>query len=125
MVLASGVPAPFDRPAAKAVGQLDAEGLEVLVSRNLVLFDQKEERFRLHDLFRDLARDGFSEEKRVRRRQAPRRAFSKCLVHGRRKAQRDKEGFFDGLRLFDRERAHIEAGKLGPPRTRKTVTKRC
>ena len=104
-------PAPFDRPAAKAVGQLDAEGLEVLVSRNLVLFDQKEERFRLHDLFRDLARDGLSEEKEYAAAKRHAGHFLSVLSMAGARHSEDKEGFFDGLRLFDRERAHIEAGQ--------------
>ena len=104
-------PAPFDRRAAQAVGELDGEELEVLVSRNLVLFDEKEERFRLHDLFRDLAREGLADENEYAA--AKRHAGNFLRVAG---AAHDRylegdEGVLDGLQLFDRERTHIEAGQ--------------
>ena len=104
-------PAPFDRRAGEAVGELDAEGLEVLVSRNLVLFDDKEERFRLHDLFRDLAGEGLSDENEYAAAKRHSGHFLGVEATAGARHIEDKEGFFAGLRVFDRERAHIEAGQ--------------
>ena len=103
--------APFDRPAAEAVGELDAEELEVLVGRNLVIFDEKDDRFRLHDLFRDLAREGLSEEKEYAAAKRHAGHFLGVLSKAGSRHLEDREGFFEGLRLFDRERAHIGAGQ--------------
>ena len=55
-------PAPFDRAAAEAVGEFDDGELDTLVGRSLVLYDAKNARFRLHDLMRDLAREGRDDE---------------------------------------------------------------
>ncbi len=107
-------PAPFDRPAAEAIGELDGEELEVLVSRNLVLFDEKEERFRLHDLFRDLAREGLTQENEyaAAKRHAGRFLHVAGAAHDRYlEGDEGDEGVLDGLRLFDRERTRIEAGQ--------------
>ena len=104
-------PAPFGRDAAKAVGELDDEELEVLVSRNLVLFDEKEDRFRLHDLFRDLAGEDLTEENEYGAAKGHAGHFLSVLSEAGARHIEDKEGFFDGLRVFDRERAHIEAGQ--------------
>ena len=104
-------PAPFDRPAAAAVGDLDADELEVLVGRNLVLFDEKEDRFRLHDLFRDLAREGLTEESGYAAAKRHSGHFLGVEATAGARHIEDKEGFFVGLRVFDRERTHIEAGQ--------------
>ena len=104
-------PAPFDRPAAAAVGELDDEELEVLVSRNLVLFDEKEERFRLHDLFRDLAREGLIDENEYAAAKRHAGHFLNVETSAAAIYRQGNEGVLDGLRLFDRERAHIEAGQ--------------
>ena len=104
-------PAPFDRPAAEAVGELDADELEVLVSRNLVLFDEKEERFRLHDLFRDLAREGLSDENEYAAAKRHAGYFLRVAGAAHDRYLEGDEGVLDGLQLFDRERAHIETGQ--------------
>ncbi len=104
-------PAPFDRPAAEAVGELDADELEVLVSRNLVLFDEKEERFRLHDLFRDLAREGLTQARQYAAAKRHAGHFLAVAAAADDRYDEGNEGVLDGLRLFDRERTHIEAGQ--------------
>ena len=101
-------PAPFDRKAGEAVGELDADGLEALVSRNLVLYDAKEDRFRLHDLFRDLAREDLSEADEYAAAKRHAGHFLDVLSFAGARHIEDKEGFFEGLRLFNRERVHIE-----------------
>ena len=105
------LPAPFDRPAAEAIGDLDAEGLEVLVGRNLVLFDEKEERFRLHDLFRDLAREGLSDEDEYAGAKRHAGHFLGVAAAADDRYDEGNEGVLEGLRLFDSERPHIEAGQ--------------
>ena len=105
-------PAPFDRHAAKAVGSLDDEELEALVSRNLLLFDEKEERFRLHDLFRDLAREGLSDENEYAAAKGHAAHFLAVESAAGARHIEDREGFFEGLRLFDRDRVHIEVGQV-------------
>ena len=104
-------PAPFDRPAAEAVAELDDEELAVLVSRNLILFDENEDRFRLHDLFRDLAREGLTDASEYVAAKRHSRHFLGVETTAGARHIEDKEGFFAGLRVFDRERAHIEAGQ--------------
>ena len=104
-------PAPFGRDTAKAVGELDDEELEVLVSRNLVLFDEKEERFRLHDLFRDLAREGLAEEKEYAAAKRHAGHFLHVAAAADDRYDEGNEGVHDGLGSFDRERTHIEAGQ--------------
>ncbi len=104
-------PAPFDRPAAEAVGELDGEELEVLVSRNLVLFDEKEERFRLHDLFRELAREGLTDASEYVAAKRHAGHFLAVAAAAEDRYNEGNEGVLDGLRLFDRERTHIETGQ--------------
>ena len=104
-------PAPFDRAAAEAVGEFEDGELDTLVGRSLVLYDTKDERFRLHDLMRDLAREGWGEEGAY---DAAKRHAEHYLTVA---SQADDtytsggEGVLEGLRRFDRERAHIEAGQ--------------
>ena len=57
-------PAPFGRPAAEAVGEFEDNELDRLLARSLVLYDAKEDRFRLHDLMRELAWEGLCEAER-------------------------------------------------------------
>ena len=104
-------PAPFDRAAAEAVGEFEDGELDTLVGRSLVLYDAKDDRFRLHDLMRDLAREGWSDEEAYGA--ARRHAGHYLRVAGQADDayERGGEGVLEGLRLFDRERAHIEAGQ--------------
>ncbi len=64
----SVMPADFDRAAAVAVGEFDAEAapspLDELVRRNLIVFDATTERFRWHDLLQEFASGGAADEGR-------------------------------------------------------------
>ena len=105
-------PAPFDRQAAEAVAEFEGDELDTLVGRSLVIYDRDKERFRLHDLMRELAEEGCEEDEA---RQARRRHAAHYLdVAGRanRTYLEGGEGVREGLRLFDQERAQIEAGQV-------------
>ena len=104
-------PAPSDRKAGEVVGELKGEELDALVGRNLVLYDDKEDRFRLHDLFRELARKGLSKENEYAAAKRHAGHFLEVESAAGARYIEDREGFFEGLRLFDRERAHIEVGQ--------------
>ena len=104
-------PAPFDRQAAEAVAELEGDELDTLVGRSLVIYDPDQERFRLHDLMRELAEAGWEQDNA---RHAHRRHAAHYLaVAGRAHDTYLKggEGVLTGLRLFDQERVQIEAGQ--------------
>ena len=104
-------PAPFDRQAAEAVAEFEGDEIDTLEGRSLVIYDPDQERFRLHDLMRELAEAGWDkgEAHQVHRRHAAHylavagRARDTYLEGG--------EGVLEGLRLFDQERVQIEAGQ--------------
>ena len=104
-------PAPFDQAAAEAVGQFEDGELDTLMGRSLVLYDAKDERFRLHDLMRDLARDGRGDEEAYNAAKRHAEHYLKVARRAQSAYLRDSEGVLEGLRLFDRERSHIEAGQ--------------
>ena len=104
-------PAPFDRKAGEVVGELKGEELDALVGRNLVLYDAKEDRFRLHDLFRELAREGLSQESEYAAEKRHAKHFLSVAAAADNRYVEGNEGVLEGLRLFDRERVHIEAGQ--------------
>ena len=104
-------PAPFDRSAAEAVGEFEDGELDTLVGRSLVLYDAKDERFRLHDLMRDVAREGRGDEEAYGAAKRHARHYLTVLSRAGDGYRRGGEGVLEGLRLFDRERAHIEAGQ--------------
>ena len=104
-------PAPFDRQAAEAVAEFEGDELDTLVGRSVVIYDRDQERFRLHDLMRELAEQGCGEEEA---QQARRRHAAHYLdVEGRARNTylEGGEGVLAGLRLFDQERVQIEAGQ--------------
>ena len=104
-------PAPFDRQAAEAVGEFEGDELDVLVGRSLVLYDKKEERLRLHDLMSEVAR--ISRPASEMYGAAGRHAAHYQAVAGRADDTYESggDGVLEGLRLFDRNRVHIEAGQ--------------
>ena len=104
-------PAPFDRAAAKAVGEFEDDELDTLVGRSLVLYDVKDERFRLHDLMRDLAREGQGDEEGYNAAKRHAEHYLKVASQADDTYEGGGEAVLEGLRLFDRERAHIEAGQ--------------
>ena len=105
-------PASFDREAAKAVARFEGGELDTLVGRSLVIYDDDQERFRLHDLMRELAEEGWDEDAAYCARQ--RHATHYLDVAGRADDtyEHGGEGVLSGLRLFDQERVQIEAGQV-------------
>ena len=103
--------ASFDREAAVAVARFEGDELDTLVGRSLVIYDDDQERFRLHDLMRELAGDGWDEDAAYRARR--RHAAHYLAVAGRADEAylEGGEGVLAGLRLFDQERVQIEAGQ--------------
>ena len=104
-------PAPFDRQAAEAVAEFEGDELDALVGRSLVIYDREQERFRLHDLMRELAEEGCGEDEAYRAR---RRHAAHYLAVGERADDtylKGGERVLEGLRLFDEERVQIEAGQ--------------
>ena len=104
-------PAPFLDVSGEAVGELEGEQLEDLVGRSLVLYDTKEKRFRLHDLFRELARGGLSEAAEYAAAKRHAEHFLRVATVSNDRFVQGKEGVLEGLRVFDRERVQIEAGQ--------------
>ena len=54
--------APFDRRAAEAVAEFEGDELDTLEGCSLVIYDRDQERFRLHDLVRELGEEGLEED---------------------------------------------------------------
>ncbi len=104
-------PAPFGRPAAVAVGEFEDDGLDRLLARSLVLYDAKEDRFRLHDLMRELAREGLREAERFQPGARHSRHYLEVMGRAGATYLRGGQGVLEGLRLFDREHVQIEAGQ--------------
>ena len=108
-------PASFLRDAAAVVWDIESDSarddLDTLVERSLLQFDKDEGRFRLHDLFRDLAREELSPERAEEA--AARHAGHYATVAARADDTYEKggENVLAGLRLFDAERTQIEAGQ--------------
>ena len=103
--------ASFDREAAEAVARFEGDELDTLVGRSLVIYDDDQERFRLHDLMRELAEEGWDEDAAYRARR--RHGAHYLAVAGRADDAylEGGEGVLAGLRLFDQERVQIEAGQ--------------
>ena len=105
-------PAPFDRLAAEAVAEFEGDELDTLVGRSLVVYRAGEERFRLHDLMRELAEEGCGEDEAQQARL--RHAAHYLTVAGRvtdTYLKGGEERVLEGLRLFDQERVQVEAGQ--------------
>ena len=81
-------PASFLRDAAAAVWDITSDSarhdLDTLVERSLLQFDKDEGRFRLHDLFRGLAREELTPEQARRLCGPPRRTLRQGSRPGRR-----------------------------------------
>ena len=104
-------PAPFGRPAAEAVGEFEDDELDRLLARTLVLYDAKEDRFRLHDLMRELASQGLGAEDRLQTGKRHSRHYLEVAGRANDTYLHGREEVLEGLRLFDRERVQIEAGQ--------------
>ncbi len=106
-------PADFDAQAAAAVwGMAEkeaAEKLSHLLSLNLLTYPE-DKRYRLHDLYRDLARLSWSEEEKAEAGENHALYFMDVLEEANDHYLSGHENVLTGLRLFDRERANIESG---------------
>lgn len=110
----------FDRAAVAAVWAVAPtearDGLSPLVERSMVLFDVAGQRYRLHDLMRDLALgavEPLSEEEQgcldeARDRHAA--YFQRLLAEANGSFLQGGDALAAGLARFDAERANIEAG---------------
>jgi tetratricopeptide (TPR) repeat protein len=116
-------PDSFDTAAAAAVWQQSEaaarHGLGMLLSRNMVLYDQAQQRWRLHDLMRDLAGGlvaaeslGAPADLATRIASARKRHAARyCGVLAEANKLYVEGGERLGLALFDRERRNIETGQ--------------
>ena len=108
-------PASFLRDAAAAVWDIESDSarddLDTLVERSLLQFDKDEGRFRLHDLFRDLAREELSAEQAEEAAARHARHYATVAARAGGTYEKGGQNVLAGLRLFDAERAQIEAGQ--------------
>jgi tetratricopeptide (TPR) repeat protein len=106
-------PGTFAAPAATAVWELDAdpasEALGELVRCSLVEWEEKEERYRLHDLARSFA-NGRIEETEREAAQRYAEYFLKLLQAANDLYLKGGEFLAQALRLFDAEWSNIQAG---------------
>jgi tetratricopeptide (TPR) repeat protein len=118
-------PASFDAAAAAAVWDQPAEAtdeaLGVLLSRSMVLYDEAQQRWRLHDLMRDLAGGRAATEALGAPADLAARMTAACMRHAEHYCSvleaagdlylKGGEQVVLGLALFDRERRNIETGQ--------------
>ena len=108
-------PASFLRDAAAAVWDITSDrardDLDTLVERSLLQFDKDEGRFRLHDLFRDLARDELTPEQAEEAAARHAQHYQKVAALADDTYEKGGENVLVGLRLFDAERTQIEGGQ--------------
>jgi tetratricopeptide (TPR) repeat protein len=106
-------PADFDAQAAAAVwGMAEkeaAEKLSHLLSLNLLTYPE-DKRYRLHDLYRDLARRFWSDEEKAEAGEKHALYFMNVIEEANDLYKSGHENVLTGLRLFDRERTNIESG---------------
>ncbi len=107
-------PGTFDPPAAAAIWELEidpaSEALGDLVRSSLVEWEEKDTRYRLHDLARSFADRQLAETERevVKRRHAE--YFLELLRSANDLYEQGGESLGLGLRLFDAEWGNIQAG---------------
>ncbi len=108
-------PTSFLRDAAAAVWDITSDSarddLDTLVERSLLQFGKDEGRFRLHDLFRDLAREELSGEQAEEAAARHAGHYAKVAALADDTYEKGGENVLAGLRLFDNDRAQIEAGQ--------------
>lgn len=108
-------PSDFAAEAAAAVWRRGAvegrDDLDRLLSRSMLQRDAVSGRYRLHDLYRELAEDGLGADHLAAARE--RHAAHFCDVLGRADEiyRRGADHVVAGLALFDRERPNLEAGQ--------------
>lgn len=109
-------PGDFDQGSAAAVGELSLERaealLEELVRWSLLEWDHESERYRSHDLARDHALSHVEAEEEVAARRRHAKHFLELAAAACELYKDGGAGMLDGLALFDRERANIEAAQM-------------
>ena len=105
-------PASFDAAAEETICQ-DAKHkcLSELLRRNLVIFDEAERRYRLHDLARVFANAQLSEDDREDLKLYHAQHFCRVLAEADDLYLKGGEQVVKGMALFDRERTNIETGQ--------------
>jgi hypothetical protein len=105
-------PASFDASAEEAICQ-DAghKRLSELLRRNLVIFDETERRYRLHDLARVFANAQLDEDEREALKLNHAQHFCQVLAEADDLYLKGGEQIVKGMALFDRERTNIETGQ--------------
>jgi tetratricopeptide (TPR) repeat protein len=106
-------PGDFDREAAAAVWQSTPDetrrNLSKLFDRALLLYDKAKQRYRQHDLFRRIARDGAEPEKLDAAHLRHAQYFTDVLKQAGALYQQGHENVLRGLKLLDRETHNIVA----------------
>jgi tetratricopeptide (TPR) repeat protein len=104
--------ASFDGSAVEAVcNDPGYRSLSALVRRNLVIYDEQEERYRLHDLARVFACKQLSDDELKTYKQRHAGYYRMVLANANNLYLRGGDEIMRGLVLFDKERANIEAGQ--------------
>jgi len=120
-------PQSFDRPAAVAVWGVEesaaSDALDLLLRLSLLEWNRETQRFELHDLFREFARN----RARADELEAAKRRHAEHFIRVAEKSAallvKGGQNVLDGLALFDRERPHLEAAFewLEPRREKETA----
>jgi tetratricopeptide (TPR) repeat protein len=106
-------PADFAAPAAAAVWGIEEKEAEKILSDLLLqnlLTPSEEKRYRLHDLYRDLARLSWSDEEKAEAGERHALYFMSVLEEANQLYMSGHANVLLGLQLFDRERVNIESG---------------
>jgi hypothetical protein len=106
-------PADFNAQAAAAVWGIEEKEAEKILSDLLLqnlLTPSEKKRYRLHDLYRDLARLSWSDEEKAEAGENHALYFMGMLEEACNLYESGHENVLLGLQLFDRERANIESG---------------
>jgi len=108
-------PDTFDSAAAAAVWGMDSDaaqdGLGDLLTYSLVDWNEATDRYRLHDLARDLAATRLSAADRSTAKRRHATHYETVLADADDLYLQGGEAILCGLKLFDDERANIEAGQ--------------
>ena len=108
-------PGDFAADAAAAVWSAEprdaADDLARLAARSLLLHDEAAGRWRLHDLYRELAQEGAEEEAVEAARERHAEHYRGVLANVNKLYLAGGDKVLEGLALFDLERPSIEAGQ--------------
>ena len=108
-------PAPFTLQAAASVWEMEEEATRVALSRlcrySLVDYNEKMERYDLHDLLADFAIGRMEEGEEDEARLAHANYYVQVLAAADELFLQGSEHILEGLRLFDQEWFHIQTGQ--------------